>query len=176
VYVSATGISFLKEISSAGNYIGSLRLMSHRLETIKRYGSETPTHGYYGKYTDNRWTLDPGHIDSILLDQPYDPVGDIKVNSKLFADINRHNKAVSIQTRDTNVIRAFFMRLKPGDKFWTSPIKVFVVQTVFKDDVGHWRISALDANNETKLFTAKDLQWKRLYKEQPRSFSAETKN
>lgn len=119
---------------------------------------------------------DPEQLDSILLQQEFDPMAQHAEKSKLFNDINRHNKAVQIPTGYNcyQKILDYFKTRNPGDKFWTSPEKQYVIQSVIKQGK-QWTITTTDMNQATVEFCVANFLHKRLYSDQPRSFAKESK-
>jgi hypothetical protein len=110
------------------------------------------------------------------LQTEFNPTADHKDKLKMFTDINKHNKRVAIKTSHPSGyqnISNFFKSKQPGDKFWTGVDNIFVIQSVQK--VGReWVIKTTDKNQQTQEFNMSSFLWRRLYKEQPRSFKRES--
>jgi hypothetical protein len=175
VFVSEVGIPYLRKLTAAGNPTGEVHIPpeAEAIYALKRTVSN-PVNAY--GVLKQRFTPDPDQLDSILLQTEFDPMEQHAEKSKLFNDINKHNKNAQVPTDYTsfNKIGDFFKSKQPGDKFWTSPEKQFVVQSVVKQGK-EWRITATDMNQKTVTFNFSYFMHKRLYKEQPRSFSKESK-
>lgn len=178
VHVSDTGIPYLRKLTSAGNPTGAAFIPpeAETINAIKRSLSINNTGLFAHGGTVQRFVPDPEQLDSILLQQEFDPMAQHAEKSKLFNEINKHNKRVQVSTGWNNFkdIADFFKSLKPGDKFWTSPEKQFVIQSVVK--VGReYCITATDINQATVTFNFSHFTHRRLYRERPRSFSKESK-
>lgn len=175
VYVSPEGIPHLRKLTSAGNPTGESYLPPEagQLAALMRIGQVNAT-GLVDDIVCQRFVPDPEQLDSILLQTEFDPMELHRVKSKLFNEINKHNKRVAIPTgwNAFQKIADFFKGLKPGDKFWTAPDKEFVIQSVLKQG-REWEITCTDMNKATQVYNFSYFQHKRLYKEQPRSFKQE---
>ena len=172
VHVAPSGIYYLKEISIAGNLIGRLRLPP-RLAVIAN-DDEGPSPAYkIGLHS--RWTLDPGYLDAILLDQAYNPTAEIRENSSLYRDVHKHNNDVAVRG-NINYIKAWMRNLKVGEVFWTSPSKFFTVQQVIAGEDNLVNVVAQDNQQVLQTFVPKNLCHRRLYRERPRSFVKEAKD
>ncbi len=178
VFVSDTGIPYLRKLTSAGNPTGDAIIPPEAeiVNAIKRTSNSLKMGLFGGSAIKERFSLDPEQLDSILLQQEFNPMAQHAEKSKLFNEINKHNKDVQVQTgwNSFNKIADFFKSLQPGDKFWTSPEKQFIVQSIAK--VGReYCITATDINQQTVTFNFSHFQHRRLYREQPRSFAKESK-
>jgi hypothetical protein len=170
VYISPQGVPHLRQITIAGKPTGDVifppEIAILRLMRMMRLNDKICF----------RFAPDPEQLDAILLEQEFDPMEQQRTKSKLFNEINKHNKRVQIPTDYCHYdeISKFFKTRKSGDKFWTSPDKQFVIQSVTK--IGkEWIIDATNMNQTTLTFDFRFFWNKRLYKEQPRSFVKESK-
>lgn len=174
-YISDEGIPYLRKLTSAGNVTGEVFVPPEveSVSILKRFANHN---SFLGDSLRQRFVLDPEQLDSILLQQEFDPMAQHRDKSKLFNEINKHNKNVAICTTWTNGyknISDFFKAKQPGDKFWTAPNKQYVVQSVAK--VGReYVVTCTDMNQATVTFNFNDFMHRRLYKEQPRSFRKES--
>lgn len=170
-YVSPEGIPYLRQITGKGNPTGDTIIPpeAQAVNILKRFHMATTAPENW------RFTPDPDQMDSILLQTDFDPMELHREKSKLYNQINKHNKNVSVPTgwSDFGHIASFFKSRQPGDKFWTAPDKQYVIQSVAK--VGReYVITCTDWNNATVTFNFSHFHCRRLYKEQPRSFSKES--
>jgi hypothetical protein len=176
VFISPEGIPYLRQLTSTGNPTGEICLPPEipMLTVLKHL--DVIAANAISSYNQQRFVPDPEQLDAILLQQEFDPMAQHRDKSKLFGEINKHNKSVQIPTDyfSFNKIASFFKSQKAGDKFWTSPDKQFVVQSVVKAG-REWVITATDMNQATVTFNFSSFRNKRLYKEQPRSFAKESK-
>jgi hypothetical protein len=170
-HISSEGIPYLRQITGKGNPTGDTFLPpeAEAINVLRQYG-------HNGRLDNWRFTPDPEQMDSILLQTEFDPMEQHREKSKLYNQINKHNKSIAVQSSWTNgwkEVAAFFKARVAGDKFWTSPEKQYVIQSVAK--VGkQYVITATDMNNATVTFGFSNFHGKRLYKEQPRSFKKES--
>ncbi len=171
VYISAVGIPYLRQLTAKGNPTGETLVPpeSAALNTLKNFYNPA-----LGNNINWRFTPDPEQMDAILLQTEFDPMAQQKEKSKLYNEINKHNKNVAIPTgwNDFNKIADFFKNLNPGDKFWTAPDKQYVIQSITKPG-REYEIKCTDQNQKEVVFNISHFQFRRLYKEQPRSFSKE---
>lgn len=178
VYISPEGVPYLRKLTSTGNPTGDV-LFPPEISGLKQlqYLAENALYNSVNYPTlCERFVPDPEQLDSILLQTEFDPTAQQRDKSKLFNEINKHNKAIAIPTDyySYNKIGDFFKSTKPGDKFWTSPDKQYVIQSVTR--IGReWVIKTTDINKATATFNISSFIGKRLYRAQPRSFSKETK-
>lgn len=170
VYISKTGVPWFKKLNSKGKVVEealpifSLGEMFYSIRELlnnaRKYAQFVP---------------DPAQLDAILLQEEYDPTEEARKKLKIQAEIHKHNKRITIKTKpNTNEIAKFFQNCKAGDKFWTSMDKQFIIQSINKNK-GQWDIVTTDINQDTKIFNFSSFLFKRLYSEQPRSFSKESK-
>lgn len=173
VYISPEGIPYLRKLTSSGNPTGESYIPPEAIavNALRRLGRLGPLNN-----VNHRFMPDPEQLDCILLQQEFDPMAQHRDKSKLFNKINKHNKNIQIPTdhQSYNKIADFFKSRQSGDKFWTSPDKQYVVQSVVKQGK-QWLITATDVNQATVTFNISSFLCKRLYKEQPRSFTKESK-
>jgi hypothetical protein len=170
IHVSPLGIPWLRKIGSNGKLTGNICTIQHINDLINGMKRD---HSPYG--SEDKFVPDPAQLDAILLQQDFNPVEEAQIKAKLFNEINKHNKRVAINTRPNKPdVADFFKNSKPGDKFWTSPDVFFVIQSVVKG-AGQWIITVLDVNQTTVTFNFSSFNFKRLYREQPRSFAKENK-
>lgn len=176
VYISPEGIPHLRKLTVTGNPTGESMLPPEAAAINMLRRINVNAQGLIDDLVCQRFTPDPEQLDSILLQAEFDPMAQHRDKSKLFNEINKHNKAVQVPTDWNNwpKIADFFKGLVPGDKFWTSPEKQYVIQSVVKAG-REWCITATDMNQATVTFNFSHFQHKRLYKERPRSFSKESK-
>jgi hypothetical protein len=174
VYITKSGIPYFRQITRTGNTTGAAiqprELNTGALAMVGR--SFNPiNHGLVSE----RFVQDPDQLDAILLQEEFDPMAEHAEKSRLFNEINKHNKEAMIPTGWSNLedIKKFFKSLTPGDKFWTSPEKQFIIQSVAKQG-REYVITATNINKETKTFSFSYFQHKRLYKTQPRSYKKES--
>lgn len=182
VYISPEGIPYLRKLTPNGKPTGDVYLPDRAqvLKTLVLPNQYNPFSGVgVPRDANYRFVPDPDQLDSILLQTDFQPTADHKDKLRLFNDINKHNKRVSVKTSayapngGYKAISAFFKTKVAGDKFWTSPDNVFVIQSIQK--VGkEWEIMTLDKNQQEKKFNYSSFLWKRLYSEQPRSFAKES--
>jgi len=173
VYISNEGVPYLRKITSAGNPTGEawLPFEAVALRTLND-GSRHLSDPNWGQ----RFVPDPEQMDAILLQEEFDPMAQHSDKSKLFNEINKHNKAVAVSTGwyDYNKIAAFFKTLTFGDVFWTSPDKQYVILSIAKVK-NQYVISCTDMNQTTVNFTFNHfLGGRRLYRARPRSFAKES--
>lgn len=176
VYISKTGIPVLRRISIAGNPTGDCIIPPEAL-ALQALNSVTKNETLLnGTPSLARLVSDPEQLDSILLQEDFDPVEQHRKKSQLFNEINKHNKSIAVRTSNNyNNIANFFKSKKPGDKFWTSIDKQFVIQSVTKVN-REYVISCIDNNSQIVNFAFKDFMYSRLYSAQPRSFKKESGN
>lgn len=171
VHISTEGIPYLRKMTSSGNPTGEAFIPPEAvaINALRRFGMNLDN-------VCQRFVADPEQLDAILLQQEFDPMANHRDKSKLFNEINKHNKNATIPTGPScyNKVADFFKASKPGDKFWTSPDKQYVIQSVVKQGK-QWLITTTDQNQATVEFNISSFLFKRLYKEQPRSFSKESK-
>lgn len=170
VYISPEGVPYLRKITSAGNPTGE-SLIPFEAETLHTLRN----HAAYKRDWQSRFIPDPEQLDAILLQQEFDPMAQHRDKSKLYNEINKHNKSITIPTdyNSFNRIAHFFKCKKPGDKFWTGVDKQYIIQSVTK--VGReYQIVCTDMNQATQTFNFNYFSYRRLYKEQPRSFAKES--
>lgn len=175
VYISPEGIPYLRKITGTGRPSGEARTPPEANFLFRIYNAERHLNHYLDK-PNYRFISDPEQLDSILLDVEFDPMAEHRNKSKMFNQINKHNKKVTIPTGVGcfQKIAEFFKSRNPGDKFWTSPEKQYIIQSVVKQGK-EWMISAIDQNNKPTTFNFSYFLYKRLYYEQPRSFAKENK-
>jgi len=169
-YISTEGIPYLRKITNKGNPTGEVYLPPEAIAVNSLRRS-----AWIGDPACQRFVPDPEQMDSILLQQEFDPMAQQRDKSKLYNEINKHNKNVSVPTShaDFNKIADFFKSKLPGDKFWTSPDKQYVIQSVTK--VGkQYEIKCTDMNQQTVTFNFSYFTFRRLYSKQPRSFTKES--
>lgn len=175
VYVSPEGVPHLRKLTVAGNPTGESHLPPEaaQLNLIRRLG-HVNANSMIDDVHGQRFVPDPEQMDSILLQSEFDPMELHREKTKLFNDINRHNKRVAVPTgwNSFNKIADFFKSKQAGDKFWTAPGKQYVIQSVLKQG-REWEITCTDMNMKTVTFNFSHFQHKRLYKEEPRSFKKE---
>lgn len=176
VYISPEGIPHLRKLTGAGNPTGEVFFPPEAIiliELIKSGILDTPD--FINKPINQRFTPDPEQLDAILLQTEFDPMAQHRNKSKLFNDINRHNKKVQIPTDylSFNKIADFFKSRQPGDKFWTSPDKQYVFQSLVRQSK-EWQITATDVNQTTVTFNFSSFRNKRLYRDKPRSYAKES--
>ena len=172
VHISDSGIPYLRQITGKGNPTGEAVVPpeASAINILKRF--------HTAGSTPENWKFipDPEQMDAILLQTEFDPMEQHREKSKLYNEINKHNKAAAVSTSWASSykdVSDFFKSRKPGDKFWTSPDKQYVIQSVVK--VGkEYVITATDWNNTTVTFGFSHFHGGRLYKEQPRSFKKES--
>jgi hypothetical protein len=171
VHISDEGIPYLRKLTSAGNPAGEAYIPPEAVavKAIQRFGgANIPVH--------EKFVPDPEQMDSILLQTEFDPMAQHREISKLYNEINKHNKNVSVSSSwqsSWKDVSDYFKSRQPGDKFWTSPDKQYVIQSVAK--VGReYVITCSDWNKMTVTFGFGNFHGKRLYKEQPRSFKKES--
>ena len=177
VYISPEGIPYLRKITTTGNptgdtYLPQGAILLRELQRgAKNIGSSYANNGYV-----DRFIPDPEELDSILLQQEFDPMAQHRDKSKLFNEINKHNKKVVVPTNhnDFQKIADFFKSRVAGDKFWTAPDKQFIIQSVVKAG-REYCITATDINQKTQTFNFSYFNFRRLYSERPRSFAQESK-
>mgnify|MGYP006921345761 CR=1 FL=1 len=176
VYISKTGVPYLRRISVAGNPVGNAFIPPEAL-AIQALTNVTKNETLLsGNSIVARFIPDPEQLDAILLQEEFDPMEQHRKKSQLFNEINKHNKSISVRTgSDYNSIATFFKNLQPGDKFWTSVEKQFVIQSIVKVN-REYVITCTDHNQATVEFRFKDFMYKRLYSAQPRSFRKETRS
>lgn len=176
VYISPQGIPYLRKLTSTGNPTGDSFLPPEAIELISL--RSLARNGGFSTIDEvcQRFIPDPEQLDAILLQEEFDPMAQHRDKSKLYNEINKHNKKAAIRTDSYgfNQIGKFFKSAKPGDMFWTAPEKQYVVQSVIKTG-RDGEITATDMNHATVTFNFSYFMYKRLYKEKPRSFSQETK-
>lgn len=173
VYISDQGIPYLRKLTGTGNPTGDAMIPPEAVAVaaIKRSTNGT---NLLGHQLCQRFVPDPEQLDSILLQQDFVPMAQHRDKSKLYNEINKHNKSIAISTYDFNKIANFFKSKNPGDTFWTTPDKQFVIQSVVK--VGtQYVITCTDMNQQTVTFNFSHFFNTRLYKDQPRSFGKESK-
>lgn len=175
VYISPEGVPHLRKLTVAGNPTGEAVLPPEaaQLNFLRRLG-QVNSNSMVDDVIVQRFVPDPEHMDAIILQNEFDPMELHREKSKLFNDINRHNKRVAVPTgyNAFNKIGDFFKSKQPGDKFWTAPGKQFVIQSVIKQG-REWEITCTDMNQATVTFNFSHFQHKRLYREEPRSFRQE---
>lgn len=176
VHISKEGIPYLRQLNSNGKPTGGIEIPKHSKVTwlAQAFYINQGQQSQHPPET-TRFVLDPEALDSILLQQEYEPMANHKEKLKLFNEINRHNKKVQIKTDYNHYpkIAEFFKSLKPGDTFWTSPEKGYVLQGLTK--VGReYEILTKDLNGAEKKFKFSSFNCRRLYSAQPRSFSKES--
>lgn len=175
VYISPMGVPYLRKITHTGNATGDAFIPGEApILRALMYQAQMGTQ--QDNAYNERFVPDPDALDAILLQEEFDPMAAQKEKSKLYNEINKHNKKVQIPTdyKHYHKIGEFFKSLKAGDKFWTSPEKQFIIQSVVKNGK-QWDITATDVNQATVVFNFSRFFHKRLYKERPRSFSKESK-
>lgn len=176
VYISPQGIPHFRKLTSSGNPTGEAFLPPQAaiLQHLMRMG-QANVMGMIDDVTTQRFVPDPEQLDSILLQTEFDPMELHREKSKLFNEINKHNKSVAIPTGyyAGNSIATFFKSLKAGDKFWTAPDKQYVIQSVLKQG-REYEVTATDMNQATVTFCFEDFRHKRLYRDKPRSFKQES--
>jgi hypothetical protein len=174
VYITKSGIPYFRQITRTGNTTGpALTPRELNISALAMVGrSFNPiNHGALSQ----RFVQDPDQLNAILLQEEFDPMAEHAEKSRLFNEINKHNKEAMIPTGWSNLedIKKFFKSLNPGDKFWTSPEKQYIIQSVVKQG-REYVITATDINKATKTFGFSHFQHKRLYKAQPRSYKKES--
>lgn len=167
VHVTPEGIPYLQRLSSSGVPGGSLELPPEA-QYLAGYD--------YDAEVDWRLVQDPEQLDAIMLQQEYDPTKQQREKQQLQNEINKHNQAVTVSTRYDCGHHAFFKSLKAGDKFWTSVDKQYIVSKVAtKGRSNKWYITVVNMDQEEVQFYFEEFMYKRLYRDQPRSFSREVK-
>jgi hypothetical protein len=176
VHISKMGIPFLRQLSAVGNPVGDAFIPPEAVSVrALEMVSEKETK-LMNQPVNGRFVADPGQLDAILLQEQFDPMEAHREKSKLFNEINKHNKRVAVETGNNyQSISNFFKRLQPGDKFWTSVEKQYVIQSVVKVN-REYVITCTDINQATVEFRFSNFMYKRLYSEQPRSFHKETRS
>lgn len=174
VYISEEGVPHLRKLNARGKTIGDIYLPYKAYELATRVGAG-PLYSY--AYVDPymKFVPDPDQLDAILLQQEFNPTAAQSEKQKLFSEINKHNKKITIHTGWSSGlpnISNYFKSLKPGDKFWMGFDKVFVFQSLTKTKK-EWQITAVDNMQKTHTFNFSYFQNKRLYREAPRSFTKE---
>lgn len=186
IHVSKPGYGYMKEINSKGKATGMLRL-PHRLETILHFGTDDPTKftyswSFHDQSNSHRWVLDPEVLDSILLEQEFDPAAEAKERNALFNEITEHNKRHNLREKYGNV-ENWLRHAKVGDVFWSSPDSCYTIQKMTSELLYKWRgdvsvevfVEVLDKNKNVKTFSANQLHYRRTYSAKPRSYTRETK-
>lgn len=174
VHVSAHGIPYLRRLNPNNKPSGPLFIPPSQLMSIM------PTVQEHLKNDENkptaRFLSDPEAMDAILLQEDFKPMASHKETLKLFNEINKHNKRVTVKTDWNHFknIADFFKNMKPGDKFWTSIDKFYILQKLEKGSK-EWQITTLDSNQKPATFNFSYFHGRRLYSEQPRSFAREKK-
>lgn len=175
VHISPEGIPYLRRLTPNGKPTGAVELpdQAQLLSSLVKAGQINSLRGYIND--GQRFIPDPEQLDSILLQQEFDPTAAHKAKLDLFNEIKNHNKKVTVKTGyfDDHHISAFFKGLKSGDKFWMGPDKVFVVQSIVKTR-RDWKITAIDQMQQERKFNFSSFNYKRLYREAPRSFKRES--
>lgn len=119
VYVTESGIPWMKKINANGTPIGEI--MS---------GVGDIDDGYLDNGTGARWELDPDYADSLLLQDEYNPAQLHDNRKVLWKEVTEHNKLYKVPTQEIPQIVDFFKTLKAGDIIWTSNISHLVVQDI----------------------------------------------
>lgn len=176
VYISESGIPFLRALSVAGNPVGDAMIPPEAVSVQALFAVNEKEQKLNNQPVHGRFLPDPEQLDSILLQHEFDPMEAHREKSKLFNEINKHNKSVAVDTGNNYTsIANFFKSKKTGDKFWTSPDKQYVIQSVVKVN-REYIITCTDINQATVEYRFSDFFYKRLYSERPRSFHKETRS
>ncbi len=178
VFISSEGIPYLRKITTTGNPTGNCLLPPEAkvLRCLEKFVEGDNTNSIsFANSVYQRFVPDPEQLDSILLQQEFDPMAQHRDKSKLYNEINKHNKKALVPTSllHPQSVANFFKSRQPGDRFWTSPNKQYVIQSVTKV-WKEYEITCTDMNSVTVTFNFRDFYNKRLYKEQPRSFCQES--
>lgn len=186
VHISTEGIPYLRKITPNGNPTGpfhtppeaaGLNWLKQTCNIFNDYRISYSASANYPRLSqDWRFTLDPEQLDSILLQQEFDPMAQQREKSKLFNEINKHNKRIQVSSSfaDHPKTLEFFKSRQPGDKFWTSPDQQYVVQSVTKPNK-EYVVTCTDMNQKTIEYKVGYFYGRRLYRECPRSFAKESK-
>ncbi len=171
VYISDEGVPYLRRITKSGNPTGDAWVPPDAITLSLLRCIKDP----YAEERFHRFVPDPEQLDAIILQEEFDPMAQHRDKSKLFNEINKHNKSVLVPTNNYEFNKAivFLKSLVAGDKFWTAVDKQYVVQSVAKVN-NKWNITCTDMNHATVSFNLSHFQGRRLYKAQPRSFAKES--
>ena len=167
-YISPEGIPFYRQLSAKGISTGALNPVP-----------EAAFLAYANTIFQPNWQFvqDPEQLDAMMLQQEYEPMKQHNEKLHLKVEIDKHNKSITVPTgwycEDTYM--GFLKSLQPGDKFWTSPDKQFVVHTPANKGSKWWTITVIDQDQKQIKLKLADLAHKRLYKDRPRSFAREVK-
>lgn len=175
VYVSPQGVPYLRRLTANGHPMGDAFLPPEALVLRELSYVARGEKSARGREPTEVFTPDPDQLDAILLQQEFDPTEKQREKTKLFNEVKKHNKGITVPTGydQYHAIANFFKSKQPGDKFWTSPDKQFVIQSVSKTPK-EYIVRCTDHNQKTVTFRFKDFVYKRLYSAQPRSFARET--
>lgn len=179
VHVSSAGIPFFRKLNAGGKPTGMAftpNVVENLTGTVNYDAWDNDDWQLLDDY--QRFVPDPDQLNAILLDEEYNPNGEASVKAKLFNEINRYNKSITIKTNGWNgnpQLRDFMQALKPGDTFYMGKAKAYVVQSTH---IGRpaWTVTAKDQSGKEVVFDMNGLSYKRLYKSKPRSFADENKS
>jgi len=173
IHVSSAGVPWMKVLNSNGEPTGYLELPDCVEFEAIRYVEDAVKN--LNNYAYTKLIPDPDALDAILLQEEFQPMAPYKEQLTLFKDITKHNKSIAIETSfKPNSVAKFFKSLKPGDTFWTSPVKVYVFQSLRKV-ARNQQITALNIDQVIQTFNFSYFSYRRLYSAQPRSFAQERK-
>src|ERR1035437_1671589 len=123
------GIPFVKRVNKKGNPIGDLYSCTGMADNDWFHDPDQ-------KFN---FELDPDYVDSLLIQDGYDPALLHKSKQDIWKAVTLHNRSCKITTKSLNDCVAFFTNVKVGDTLWTSALSSFLVQdkkTCTKQDLG----------------------------------------
>lgn len=178
VYVSKSGLPFIKRLNKSGNPIGNIMSCTNSLEN-----DDHTTH-----YDNFEFALDPDYVDSILLANKYDPTQIHRLRKETWKSVTDHNKASKVKTNTIKDVIDFFNTVTVGDTIWTSNKNYYSIQskrtvnTTAHNQVvkrknrfnAHQSVFTLltvkDKKGAIKDITPNFFHQKVLYKERPRTY------
>jgi hypothetical protein len=178
VHISKGGIPFAKMVNKKGDLTGAVFSC---INPPNLYTGSSFIDGLY------EYRLDPDYVDSILLQDTYDPAVLHRFRQAAWKEISEHNKRTRVNTRTLSSINKFFEGVNAGDTLWTSHMGSYLVQNKqvmtrqdfrakLKDNytnaTGPWVtvLTVLDKKNKVLQITADFFRDKALYKERPRTY------
>jgi len=166
IHITPEGVAIFQRLNPEGRPEGELLLPPEA--THLTYASRIYPPGW-------DFVQDPDQLDAIMLETEYDPMKAHKDKLRLKSDITKHNKRITVATQYDSDYLAFFKGLKVGDKFWTSIDAQHIVQKVAFKAKGRWFITTTDVNQRQVEHELSGFAYRRLYREQPRSYTREVK-
>lgn len=180
VFVSPiSGIAYLKELNALGRAYGPLRVpfdfLEHAFKNdsysyydyVQRHQLSQNT-GHHGTNIKCAWVIDSSYVDSLILGDQVDVVGEAKEKRNILQEIKQHNKSARVYLETHDKVNAYVGSLRVGDTFWTDSDTSYTV-SIFTNQ----GFVALNARGEEVLFLKRWFLRRNIYNVQPRSYSKE---